>query len=239
MGAKILTGYTGEKHITPLDDAAVYRSIDGSDSYVLAEGDMCKAEMPSINEFTIYSGLISLQGIQARITRETLSVDTCPTGKARIDLVVARYTHDNSSKIDNIELTILKGAEVDDSNDPIPPAYNTGSIDAGATAVDMPLYEITLLGASVTFEKIHKRAFSNEQIRPLEIHFTAVSSLPQTVLDSRIFEEHKVKPHDCLLSSQASQTSDWEVTTVDGAVTLSGNISGATDITLWLTLPID
>lgn len=154
MGAKIITGYTGERHITPLDDAAIFRSIFGQGSYITNEGNLCKATMPSINEFTVADGQISLQGVQARITQETLPIDTCASGKARIDLIVARYTHDNTSKIDNIELMVLKGTEVDSSNTPVPPEYEEGSIDDGATTVDMPLYQIDMEGSTVTFRQL-------------------------------------------------------------------------------------
>ena len=157
MSAKILTGYTGERHITPLDDAAVYRSIFGPDSYITREGDMCSATMPSINKFDISGGQISIQGIQTRISAEELSVDTCATGKARIDLVVARYTHDNDSRIDAVELKVLKGTEVNDSNTPTPPSYNTGSINDGATIVDFPLYRIDLAGSTVTYTLVAPR----------------------------------------------------------------------------------
>ena len=154
MGAKIITGYTGERHITPLDDAAIYRSIFGQGSYITNEGNLCKASMPSINEFTLADGQISLQGVQARITQETLAIDTCASGKARIDLIVARYTHDNTSKIDNVELMVLKGTEVDSSNTPTPPEHEEGSIDDGATTVDMPLYQIDMEGSTVTFKQV-------------------------------------------------------------------------------------
>ena len=157
MSAKILTGYTGERHITPLDDAAVYRSIFGPDSYITREGDMCVATMPSINKFDISGGQISIQGIQTRISAEELSIDTCATGKVRIDLIVARYTHDNDSRIDAVELRVLKGTEVSSSNTPQPPAYNTGSINDGATIVDFPLYRIDLAGSAVTYTLIAPR----------------------------------------------------------------------------------
>lgn len=157
MSAKILTGYTGERHITPLDDAAVYRSIFGPDSYITREGDMCVATMPSINKFDISGGQISIQGIQTRISAEELPIDTCATGKVRIDLIVARYTHDNDSRIDAVELRVLKGTEVSSSNTPQPPAYNTGSINDGATIVDFPLYRIDLAGSTVTYTLIAPR----------------------------------------------------------------------------------
>lgn len=154
MGARILTGYTGTRHITPVDDAAVYRSIFGQDSYITHDGNLCAGSMPSINEFSIASGQLSIQGVQVRVTAETLSVDTCASNKARIDLVVARWTHDSSSLIDNVSLAVLKGVEVASGNTPIAPSINDGSIDEGATAVDFPLYRINMRGSTVTFEQL-------------------------------------------------------------------------------------
>jgi len=154
MGAKIITGYTGERHITPLDDAAVYRSIFGQGMYITNEGNLCRASMPSINEFTIMDGQLSIQGVQTRVTQETLPIDTCASGKARIDLIVARYTHDNDTRIDNVALMVLKGTEVDASNTPVVPDYEEGNINDGATTVDMPLYQIDMEGSTVTFKRL-------------------------------------------------------------------------------------
>ena len=154
MTAKILTGYTGTRHIGPLDDAAVYRSIIGQDCYIVNEGNLCAGTMPSINEFNVASGQLSIQGVQARVTAETLSVDTCATGYKRIDLVVASWTHDAGTLIDDVTLKVLKGSEVQSGNTPIVPTYNSGDIDSGATAVDFPLYQINLSGGTVTFEQL-------------------------------------------------------------------------------------
>lgn len=153
MGANIITGYTGTRHITPAMDASVYRSAFGQNSYILADGNQLDGSMPSVNEFTVLDGLVSMQGHQVQITQETLSVDTCANGYSRIDLVVMRYTHDNTSQIDAAQLLVIKGAEVADPNQPSVPAYNTGDIDSGASVVDMPLYQINLSGSSVTFEQ--------------------------------------------------------------------------------------
>ena len=46
MGATIITGYTGTRHITPAMDAAVYRSAFGSDSVILADGNQLEGSMP-------------------------------------------------------------------------------------------------------------------------------------------------------------------------------------------------
>lgn len=234
MGAKILTGYTGERHITPLDDAAVYRSLFGSGSYITGEGNCCEATMPSINEIDILDGHLSIQGIQVRVTAESLDVDTCATGRLRKDLVVARWTHDNETLIDAVELAVLKGTEVT-SGTPVLPSYNTGIINEGATAVDMPLYAIDLAGSTVTFTRVAE--ILNGSIGDgtvVVISVPSFSSLPQTISDSRISAAHIAVKAD--LSRPAAQVSDWTVDTSDGSMTISGTISGSTSADIYLAV---
>lgn len=154
MGAIIITGYTGTRHIKPSMDAAIYRGAFGNDNYVLNEDDACAGSMPSVNEFVVADGCVSMQGHAVQIKRETLSVDTCATGYARIDLVCVRFNHNTSSLIDGAELVVIKGDEVSDSNTPTPPAYSEGVIDEGAVQVDFPLYQIEMHGGTVTFTQV-------------------------------------------------------------------------------------
>ena len=165
MGANIITGYTGTRHITPAMDASVYRSIFGKDSWILADGNQLAGSMPDINSFTILDGLVSMQGHQVQITQETLSIDTCANGYSRIDLVCLRFEHDNNTSIDSASLVVIKGTEVQDPNTPSVPTHNTGSIDAGASVVDFPLYQINLSGSSITFVQL---ALVNDCFIPLD-----------------------------------------------------------------------
>ena len=239
MGANIITGYTGTRHITPAMDAEIYRAAFGAKEYVMSTGNKLAGSMPSVNEFTVQSGLVSMQGHMIQVTPETLSVDTCANGYSRIDYVAMRFTHDNTTLIDSAELVVIKGTPVADPNTPAAPTYNTGNIDSGATTVDMPLYMITLNGASVTYSRQFVRAYSTEQARPLEINLGTVSNLPVSVRDSRIVAEHIVKPGDCFLGNPSAQTSDWTVTTSDGLLSVSGSVSGSTTAKIWLVIPLE
>ena len=67
MGATIITGYTGTRHITPAMDAGIYRAAFGSEEYVLSVGNKLAGSMPSVNEFTIQDGFISMQGHQIQL----------------------------------------------------------------------------------------------------------------------------------------------------------------------------
>jgi hypothetical protein len=150
-----------------------------------------------------------------------------------------RFTHDNVSLVDDAELIVIKGTEVQSGNTPVAPSYNTGKIDEGATIVDMPLYRIDMNGSTVTFSRLFVRAYSTEEARPLQINLGTISSLPASVTDDRIVAEHIVKPSDCLLSNPSAQTGDWTVTTSDGSLSVSGSISGSTTATIWLVIPLE
>lgn len=155
MSAVIITGYTGTRHIKPSMDAAVYRGAFGVDNCVLTDDDNCAGDMPSVNQFVVADGCVTMQGHAIQIKQETLSVDTCATGYKRIDLVCVRFTHDTVSLVDDAELVVIKGVEVADSNDPVPPTYSEGVIDDGATQVDFPIYQINMHGGTVTFEALY------------------------------------------------------------------------------------
>lgn len=233
MGANIITGYTGTRHITPAMDAAVYRSAFGPDSYILSDGSQLAGSMPSVNAFTVLDGLISMQGHQIQITQETLDVDTCANGYERIDLVVCRFEHDNTSLIDSANLMVIKGAEVQSGNTPSVPAYNTGSIDEGATVVDMPLYQINLAGSSVTFSQLADVVASTiESLATLVLDCGTISSLPTTVTDERITDDMVAVKSE--MGTPSAQTGDWIVTTSNGSLSISGTISGSTTLTLYL-----
>ena len=66
----------------------------------------------------------------------------------------------------------------------------------------------------------------------LQITSNAFSSLPVTISNSKITSDMVVIQY--VLSNPGAQTSDWDWTTADGSIALSGTISGSTTITLYL-----
>lgn len=66
----------------------------------------------------------------------------------------------------------------------------------------------------------------------LEVDCGTVSSLPKTVSDTSITEDMVVL--NSVLGTPASQTGNWTVSTSNGSVTISGNISGSTTLKLYL-----
>ena len=69
---------------------------------------------------------------------------------------------------------------------------------------------------------------------PVRITIASVSSLPSTVTGKTEITADMVV-QECVLSNPLAQISDWTVTTTAGGLTVSGSISGTTDITLILS----
>ena len=93
MTMKIITGYAGEKHITPADDAGLIKGMFGQDDYVLPVGSQFAATIASATEVRIADGELVMQGRHARIDSgyESLSIANGSQGMFRNDLIVARY----------------------------------------------------------------------------------------------------------------------------------------------------
>lgn len=149
MGMKIVTGTTGEPHITSDDDGALNMCIFGNLNYVLSVGEKFAYNLNSATEIRIKSGNLIMNGRHARIQYgdyEDVSIDSGTQGVNRKDLIVARYTRENG--IESIKLAVLKGAET--TGTPVAPAYTVGNIYTSASVAEMPLYEITLSGVNIT-----------------------------------------------------------------------------------------
>lgn len=78
--------------------------------------------------------------------------------------------------------------------------------------------------------------FIGINIGVLEFTLSGISSLPQTITDSKITDKHVCT--SAILSNPSAQTADWTCTTSDGQAVISGTnaISGTTDITIRLEL---
>ena len=76
--------------------------------------------------------------------------------------------------------------------------------------------------------------FIGKYMGVVTVSSSGVSSLPVTITDSNILAKHK-----CIkatLSNPSAQTGDWTVSTSAGSLTISGTISGTTDIELDLAI---
>lgn len=151
MALKIVTAKKGEPHITSADDGALNQGTFGTDDYVLNVGEKFRAELVSNNEVKIYDGEGMMQGRHWRIepgTYESVTIDNGSQGKKRKDLIVARYTKDSGTGVENVELVVLKGTETE--GNATAPTPEMGDIRNGDLKHEMVLYTVTLDGLNVT-----------------------------------------------------------------------------------------
>ena len=137
---EIVTGYGGKAHITAEDWAELNRGIMGTDSYVFDVGRKFESELVSNNLLKIYDGCGLIQGRQFVIPAgqsDEITIENGTQGEQRIDLIVARYSKNEDTKIETVEIVLIKGASAE--TDPQVPEGTNGNIRAGDLTADMPL----------------------------------------------------------------------------------------------------
>lgn len=146
----IITGYRGTPHITSAQDRAKNQGAFGEDSYILSVGQQLSAEIVSANEVRIRDGVLAHQGCIANIEQgayDSLDISNGTQGMMRTDLIVARYTKDTETNVEDISLVVIEGEAA--ASSPVTPAYNEGDIQAGDSPVDMPLYKVNISGVTI------------------------------------------------------------------------------------------
>ena len=147
----LVTGYAGHEHITALDQGALNVAMIGTGQFVFGTGKVLEAQVISNNQIRILDGELMMQGRFVRLDPDTyvdLSIENGAQGMKRNDLIVARYTRDNVTGVEGVNLVVIKGTSA--ASNPVDPAHTEGDITNGASAQhDFPLWRIPLDGINV------------------------------------------------------------------------------------------
>lgn len=181
MSEYIVTGRTGQNHVTSADHGAMNASFAGSGRYV-AEGigDTLSAEVVTNNLVRIHSGEVFNQGRHMRVEANTYVDCTIENGsqsKLRYDLIVFRYTKNADTGVENGEIVVIKGTA---GTSAVDPSYTTGNILAGALQDDMPLYRVKIDGINIVgldklFVTVPGLAALNAKVSQLNSELTRMS----------------------------------------------------------------
>jgi hypothetical protein len=148
---QIVTGHTGEKHVSAQDDSI--RNVmlgEFGGRGVFPVFDQFAATAITANEVRVGSGYGCNQGRLFKIDRN--SYDSCviengSVGYKRVDLIVARYLKNEQTGIESCRLVVIKGTP--DENSYIDPEYTVGNILNGALQDDMPMYRVKIDGITI------------------------------------------------------------------------------------------
>lgn len=148
---QIVTGYEGQAHITSNDDQGRNQGTFGEGSYVLSVGSKFAPTLLSANSLKIADGEGVHQGVHFRVdpgTYDTVTIDNGEQGKNRKDLVVCRYTKDSGTGVESCAWVVIKGTAT--TGTATRPSHTTGDILGGSLTVDMPFFEVSLSGITVS-----------------------------------------------------------------------------------------
>ena len=148
----IVTGYRGEPHVTSQQDRNTNIGIFGvTPRIVKGVGSELAATIVSANEVSVLDGMVVCQGCTAEITRgtsESITIENGAQGRLRTDLIVARYTKDSGTGVEDMQLAVIKGTPA--ASNPQTPAHTSGTIANGDVLVEFPLYAVNIDGISIT-----------------------------------------------------------------------------------------
>lgn len=148
---RIITGSTGEAHVTANDDGELNIGIFGDGLVVLPNGYQLEATVTGSNTIAIKDGDVVFQGRHALIapgTTETVLIATGTSGKKRIDYICVHYEVDSETGYEDISLVVKTGTAA--SSSPSAPSYTVGNIRTGSPVAEYPLYRVYLDGVSIS-----------------------------------------------------------------------------------------
>lgn len=147
---KIWTGHTGSPHVTAEQFRMLLISIFGSGSYILPVGDKFDYTLESNNLLVVKTGMMIHHGNLSLVGSENgdqVTLTNGTQGMKRIDLVVNRYTLDESTGIESNEWVHIPGTP--DASAPVAPSYTVGNVMDGDLVDDCPVFRIELDGLNV------------------------------------------------------------------------------------------
>ena len=149
MAIKLITGLKTAADIESEDDGArLYGTISGGDR-ILDVGNKWDYQIISNNSVRVKDGELLMQGRHVRQAPDTytdLTINNGTQGLKRNDIIVARYTKNSGTSIENVELTVVEGTPDVTAVDP---TLTTGDIFAGCEMHEMALYRVSLDGLNI------------------------------------------------------------------------------------------
>ncbi len=143
MAVNIVTGMTGQAHITSDDDRMSNASVFGTEKHVFPFGQQFRAEVMNNNLVRIRDGYCINQGTMMAVELsdyEDVVIENGISGLNRNDLIVMRYEKNADTSLESARLVVIKGVQSENATDP---AYQSGNIlDGGDLLDDYPLYRV-------------------------------------------------------------------------------------------------
>ena len=146
----LLDGFADGPHITVEQVGSANQGLYGPGDYVMDAGRNAEAQILTNNSIRVFDAVFVIQGrrdVIAANDYEDINIDNGAQGMNRNDIIVRRYTKDESSEIERTEYAVIKGTPTPSTA--TDPEVTVGNVRNGDTLHEMKLYRVKLEGLNI------------------------------------------------------------------------------------------
>lgn len=145
---KIVSGKMGTPHVSSHEFRQIIDGTIGHGSYILNGCNNLEPELVSNNLLKIKSGMLAHHGNVSSVKNyDEIELANGTQGVKRIDLIVARYTRNDETKIEDSSWVLIQGTP--HASSPVVPSYEVGDLQEGDLIDDCPFLEVHYDGINV------------------------------------------------------------------------------------------
>lgn len=187
--AYIVTGHTGEPHVTAADVGAFQLGICGPDDYVLSGSNKLEFESIGNGSYKIKAPCeIVMNGRHARLEgNEQVTIESTLAGRYRKDYVVARYSI-NSEGIESVNIAVVEGTPADSEGAASYPELEKTDLYTASGTREMALLAVTVNGNDVIDSRVVPLHLLDQAgiVRLVEEHVPNTGEIVELVLDNSV-----------------------------------------------------
>ena len=151
MAERIITGKTGEPHVTSLDERVLNGSLLGRNTlYKLPWGSNFDISITGDLTAKVGTGIGVFQGIEFMIEDPIdLTFESLGPSVRREDLIIVEYNKDSVSGLESVEVKVKKGEETQSGNPSAPALLQQNIWDGDGTIYQQTIATITMRDSKI------------------------------------------------------------------------------------------
>ena len=237
MAERIITGKTGEAHVTSLDERVLNGSLLGRNTlYKLPWGSNFDISITGDLTAKVGTGIGVFQGIEFMIEDPIdLTFESLGPSVRREDLIIVEYNKDSVSGLESVEVKVKKGEETQSGNPKAPSLLQENIWDGDGTIYQQTIATISMRNSKI-FEYmssgvIVRDGFSSHITNKDNPHNVTKEQIGLELVDNTPDEDKEVKS-----AGVSTKLKKPFKLTFDGDLQGTTSIDGSEDVILKTTL---
>lgn len=237
MAERIITGKTGEPHVTSLDERVLNGSFFGRKAlYKLPWGDNLDISLTGDLTAKVGTGIGIFQGIEFMVEDPIdLTFESLGPSLNRTDLIIVEYKKDSVSGLESVEVKVEKGTETQSGNPPAPALLQDNIWDGDGKIYQQTIAAITMKDSKIfgymPYGVVVTDGFSSHIINKDNPHEVTKEQIGLDQVDNTADKDKEVKSAGVSTKLKKSFKLSF-----DGDLQGTTSIDGSEDVTLKTTL---